>query len=186
MPQLIVVNIRPHLISFLFQELHGQIQADVEGKKVKLAKVSRSSLLGQMIETFEASAVPHKKRTNSYSIFLRITEDGIKEGAFHAKTDQSYKVLELLPEHVTIINDLLESMFRLSAVEYIKGYVKGSTSLNAVNTAINEFMKLHKLYDTELDPESLRRMYYNALKKKHSLTRLQNQTSNRSIYYHSA
>ena len=77
-------------------------------------------------------------------------------------------------------------MFRLSAVEYIKGYVRGSSSLNAVNTAINEFMKLHNLYDTELDPESLRRMYYNALKKNHSLSRLQNQTSTRSLYYHSA
>lgn len=186
MSNLVVVNIRPHLVSFLYQELHGQIQADVEGKKVKLAKVSRSSLLGQMIETFETTAVESKKRANQYSIFLRITEDGIKEGTFHSKTAGSYKVLELQPEHVTIVNDLLENMFRLSAVEFIKGYAKGSNSLNAINSAINEFMVTHQLYDTDIDPESIRRMYYNALKKNHSLSRLQNQTSNRSIYYYSA
>ena len=183
---LIAVNIRPHLVSFLYKELNGQIQADVEGKKVKLANVSRSSLLGQMVQTFEALASETTKKSSSYSIFLRITNDGVKEGAFHSKSDRKYKVLELLPGHVVMINNLLESMFRLSAVEFIKGYAKGSESLNAINKAIHIFMLDHDLYETELDPESLRRMYYNAIKKKHSLARFQNQTSTRSLYYHSA
>ncbi len=190
MNNLLAVNIRPHLISFLFQELAGEIKADVEGTKAKLAKVSRSSLLGSMIKVFEAQAIPSCKATNSYTIFLRIDSDGEREAAFHKKTKDTHKntytILELLPEHVRIVNDLLENQFRLSAVEFIKGYANSDSSVNKINKAINQFMIHHNLYDTEIDPESLRRMYYNSLKKKHSLARLQNQTSTRSMYYYSA
>lgn len=187
MQELINVNIRPHLISFLFQELQGETQAVYGGKKVKLAKFSRSSILGNMIEDYKASAGQvSNSRLNSFSIFLTIAKSGEKQGLFHEKHDSTHKVLQLLPKHVLIINEFFENIFRISAVEFIKGYTKGSDKHRAVEAAVHQFMLDHDLYATEIDPASLKAHYYKSLKKKHSLSRIQNQIGNRSLYFHSA
>lgn len=184
MAELISVSIRPHLVSFLFQELEGETQAVYGDKKVKLSKISRSSLLGQMIDEFKAFSNQKKLSTSrSFSIFLKITESGEKSGLVHEKHDTNYNVLELSAVHVKMINDFFENIFRISLVEFIKGYAQGTASKKFINEAIDQFMINHNLYTTEIDPESLRRSYYNAIKKKHSLSRLQNQIGNRSLYY---
>ena len=184
---LINVNIRPHLISFLFQEFEGETTAFYDGKKAKLAKISKSSLIGKMITAFkELEGEPITSRLHSFSIYLTIKKNGEVKGLFHEKYDNNHTVLQLLPSHSLILNELLESMFRVSAVEFIKGYAQNSSSYKFVNEAIHEFMILHNLYDTEVDPISIRAFYYNSIKKKHSLTRLQNQIGNRSLYYYSA
>lgn len=187
MAELVKLKVRTHLVSFLFQELEGETRAVYKETKVKLADISRSSLLGKMIETFkELAGKPCHSDLVSFSVFLRISEDGDNTGQFFERHNKEHELLELSPEHNFIINETLESMFRVSAVEFIKGYSKGSTSQKFVNEAIHEFMKDHNLYETEIDPESIRRFYYNALKKNHSLSRLQNQIGNRSLYYYSA
>lgn len=185
MADLFQVNIRPHLISFLFQELEGETQANYEGKQVKLAKISRASLLGSLISVCKNQAKTIKKgRPGSYSVFLTITDNTVVSGIFHEKKADIHSVLELLPEHVILVNDFLENVFRLSLVQFIKGYAINSTRSDFVNRAIEQFMINHNLYDTNVDPETLRRHYYNSLKKKHTLTRIQNQISNKSYNYH--
>jgi hypothetical protein len=187
MQDIVHVKIRPHLVSFLYQELEGETQAVYGEKKVKLAKVSRSSLLGQMIDAFKTMANQTSVgRLRSFSVFLTINENGVNTGLFHEKHDRDHKILELKKEHVILVNELLESMFRISAVEFIKGYANNSTSHKFVDEAIEQFMIMHNLYDTTLDPETIRRFYYNSLKKNCSLSRLQNQIGNRSQFYYSA
>lgn len=187
MSNVIHVKIRPHLVSFLYQELEGETQAIYGQKKVKLAKVSRSSPLGLMIDAFKLMAGQKSVgRLKSFSVFLTLNENSDNTGLFHEKHDLNHKILELLPEHVTIINEYLESMYRISAIEFIKGYANNSDSHKFIDEAVNQFMVIHNLYYTEIDPISIRRFYYNSLKKKHSLSRLQNQVGNRSLYFHSA
>jgi len=187
MPELVHLNIRPHLVSFLFNELEGETQATYENKKVKLARISRSSILGKMLETFKSfSQEKPKARIGSYSVFLTITECGEKKGLMHEKQNNNHKILELRQDHVFLFNEFLENIFRISIVEFIKGYAKNSTSKKFIDEAIDLYMQDHNLYLTEIDPVSIKRFYYNTLKKKHSLTRLQNQIGNRSIHYYSA
>lgn len=184
MSNLINVNIRPHLISFLFQEFEGEIKAVYENKKVKLAKISKSSVLGQMIMVFKTRAKKGSiKKANSFSVFLTLTDNTVATGLFHEKISDSHFLLELLPEDALLLNDFLESIFRISLVQFVKGYVKSSTDLDFVNQAVHAFMIQHDLYNTELDPESLRGYYYKSVKKKHSLTKIQNQVSSQSKYY---
>lgn len=187
MSKIINVTVRPHLVSFLFQELEGETQAVYGNKKVKLAKISKASLLGQMIMIFKTRATPIEKKTlKSFGVFLTLENGTERKGLFHEKSYKDYNVLELRSEDVLFINNFLESIFRISLVEFIKGYVKKNNERAYVNRAIEQFMIDHFLYDTEIDPESLKRMYYRSLKKKHSLSRIQNQTSTQSFHYHSA
>ena len=179
------VTIRPHLVSFLFEELQGDTQAVYGEKKVKLACISRSSYIGQMLETFtsispEAITTP---RVSSYSVFLTLTDNGEKTGLFHTKHNKTHKVLMLPKNYVFLINEFLENIFRISLVEFVRGYTSGSKIHRAVEAAVNKFMLDHDLYATELDPASLKAMYYKTKKKKHSLVRLQNQIGNRSYYF---
>jgi hypothetical protein len=184
MSDLINVNIRPHLVSFLFQELEGETQATYGDKKVKLARISRSSLLGQMIEEFKSFSGQKKTAASrSFSIFLKITDSGERTGLLHEKHNSNHSVLELHPSHVKIINDFFETIFRASIVEFVRGYAVNSNSKKFINEAVNQFMINHDLYLTEIDPETLRRYYYRAINRKHNLSGLQNQIGNRSFNY---
>lgn len=185
MPQnLISIKIRPHLVSFLFQELEGETKAIYGGNKAKLADISRSSLLGKMIESFKMMCGQDcPSKLVSFSVYLRVSDTGENSGDFYESRNKNHEPLYLHPEHNLIINEFLEAMFRISAVEYIKGYSKGSSSSKFVNEAVHNFMIEHDLYDTEIDPESIRGFYYKALKKNHSLSRLQKQIGNRSLYF---
>lgn len=184
MPNLVNVKLRPHLVSFLFEELKGETQAVYGEKRVKLACLSRSSYLGKVIEDYMSASVETKNlRFSSYSIFLTITDNGEKTGVFHTKHNKKHQVLELQEKHVFLINEFFENIFRISLVEFVKGYASGSKIHRAVEAAVNQFMLDHDLYATELDPASLKALYYKSIKKKHSLVRLQNQIGNRSYYF---
>ena len=186
MPQeLITVNVRPHLVSFLYQELIGEVEAVYDNKKVKLAKISKSSILGQLITVFKQKAkATNTDKITGYSVFLKLIDKEEPSGVFHEKKQTSNSILQLMEEDVILINNYLESIYDTSLVEFVKGYSKSSTAYHkGVVKAVEEFMIVHNLFDTETDPMALVRRYYTAIKKKHSLSKLQNQIGNRSKYY---
>lgn len=180
--ELVHVKIRPHLISFLYQELKGDNEAIYNNKKVKLCRICKSSLIGQMIINFkkEVSDI-NTEKINSFSLFLSI-ETSENKGVFHEKAGSKHKVLVLPKIHNDFINHTLESIFRISLIAFVNGYTSNSEAYDLVKSAIHQFMLIHNLYDTELDPETLRSYYYDS-KKKGLLNRLQNQLSNKSYYY---
>lgn len=186
MSKLVSVYIRPHLISFLFNELEGEKEGFYEFKKSKLIRVTKMSVLGQFIHLFKTRATKKvSSKISGYHIFLSIdiNDSENNEGTVHEKVNQSTIQLELLPGDVKLLNDHLESLFRISFVEFVKGYVKHRNSTKYVNDAVHEYMLLHNLYDTEIDPESLRKVYYNSKKKRRTLQRIQVPTSNQIKYF---
>lgn len=186
MSKLVSVYIRPHLISFLFNELEGVKEGFYEFKKSKLIRVTKMSVLGQFIHLFKTRATEKvSSKISGYHIFLSIDINDPKnnEGTVYEKINQNNIHLELLPGDVKLLNDHLESLFRISFVEFVKGYVKHRESTKYVNDAVHEYMLLHGLYDTEIDPESLRRVYYNSKKKTKTLQRIQVPTSNQIKYF---
>ena len=120
-----------------------------------------------------------------FSVFLSIDSEDVDEtqALVNERNYQAHTELKLLPEDVTLLNNHLESIFRISLVEFVKGYTKGSSASDFVNKGIHEFMLAHELYDTDVDPESLRRMYYNSVKKNKILHRIQIPTSNQIKNY---
>lgn len=186
MSSLVSVYIRPHLISFLFNELEGEKEGFYEFKKSKLIRVTKMSVLGQFIHLFKTRATERvSSKISGYHIFLSIDINDSKnnEGTVYEKINQNNIHLELLATDVKLLNDHLESLFRISLVEFVHGYIKHRSGTKFVNDAIHEFMLLHCLYDTEIDPESLRRAYYNSKKKSKCLQRIQVPTSNQIKYF---
>jgi len=181
----IAVNIRPHLVSFLFKELEGETKAEYKSKKVKLARVTKRSSLGQLLYIFKARAYNEaaSKKVTNYNIFLSVDAEDPKQNqaTINQRINITHSQLFLLDEDVKFINNYLEGLFRLSLVNFVKGYVKHDTSseknnkrmYSYISTAIHEFMLDHNLYDTETDPEALRRLYYREVKKNHLLHRFQ-------------
>lgn len=172
------VYIRPHLVSFLFQELEGDTKAEYATKKIKIAKVTKRSALGQLLHIFKSRAVSVKasNKVTSYNIFLSLDTDNAAENkaTINQQINFTHTQLELRPEDVKFINDYLEGLFRLSFVAYVKGYAKSNDSpAKEISSAIHQFMMDHNLYDTETDPEALRRLYYREVKKNHLLHRFQ-------------
>ena len=186
MTDLVSVYIRPHLISFLFNELEGEKEGFYEFKKSKLIRVTKMSVLGQFIHLFKTRATDKvSSKISGYHIFLSIDKNDSKnnEGTVYEKINQNNIHLELLPGDVKLLNDHLESLFRISLAKFIEGYIKNRSGTKFVNDAIHEFMLEHNLYDTEIDPESLRGFYYRSKKKDNSLQRIQVPTSNQIKYF---
>jgi len=182
---LITCSIRPHLVSFLYKELSGEDQAIYEDKKVKLAKVCKSSFLGQLIDLFKINIDVSKTNTiTGYSIFFRMVDNELPTGVFHEKRQKSTAILQLQKKDVVTLNNYLDSLYDTSLVEFVKGYTRQKTTKKSfVFEAVDLFMQDHDLYATETDPSALVQRYYRAIKTDHALKKIQNQTGNRSKYY---
>lgn len=193
MQELVNVYIRPHLIPFLFQELEGDKEAVYEQKKVKLAKATNGSVLGQLIHVFKhrADKIKPSVKIKGFSVFISFDSENETEtkATISERTWNQYHHLQLQEEDVKLLNDLLESIFRLSFIQFVKGYIKNTDSVDFVNKAIHEFMLAHHLYEVDVDPESLRRFYYynvDPVKKNHLLRRIQVPIGNQSKYFATA
>jgi len=188
--ELVNVSIRPHLIPFLFQELNGEIKAVYNNKTIKLAHVTNASILGRLIHVFHSRAIKrfNKRKISGFSVFLSIDTETPSEtkASISSRSWVDHAQLQFLPEDVKLLNDHLDAIFRIALVQYIKGYAQGSDADDKISRSVHEFMLLHDLYNTELDPESLRAIYYQSLKKKQLLSRLQVPISNRIMNFNTA
>ena len=191
MPELVNVDIRPHLITFLHQEFKGESRAFYNQKQVKLAKVKKSSVLGGLLTTFKERATQKQvTNINSYTIFFSIDEDNNTNNTavFHEKTNTkqgyNYEVLQLLESDVLLINNYLESLYNVALTSFMNGYTKNRTEEENISKGVHEFMLHHNLYDTELDPESLRRAHYRMQNYNNLLSKIQNQVSATTKYYY--
>ena len=188
MSNLISVYIRPHLVPFLYKELEAEKEARYEYRKSKLVRVTKMSVLGQFIYLFKTRAkekVPSK--ISGYHIFLSFDANDIanSNAMVCERSNRDNIHIELLPSDVKLLNDLLESIFRISFEQFINGYVKNRTGNKVVNDGVHQFMLMHDLYNTDLDPERLRRLYYNS-KKKPLMYRMQVPTRSQIKYYATA
>lgn len=184
---IIALTIRPHLVPFLFNELEGEIKAVYNNKKVKLSKVAKSSLLGDLLHRFKNNAkhANTKRKVSGFSIFLSIDNSTLCfEGTVHEVeiSKKEYTVLHLVEEDARFVNDWFHGLLLNAMVEFIKGFIAGSDDELLISKAIHCFMIQHNLYDTVIDPETLRREYYRAVKKNHSLSRYQKQRAINRTY----
>lgn len=179
---LIPVNIRPHLVPFLFKEFPG-ISATYMGKKVKAVKVSSRNTFGKLIRLLaEESDQPPRCDTN-YTIFLSLTE--IQRGAsgkVYSFSDGRYSFLKMPAEGVKMINDELESKFRAATLFYLEGWV-AKQGPQGLQQGINKLIDQYRLLEFGFDPSSMRRNYYRWKKEQSRLSFIMNQASNKVHNY---
>ncbi len=166
----IPLKIRPHLLSFLYEEFEGK-EANYEGTKALSVIFTPDSSIAKYIKNnFKCN-----KNTNLF-LFIKIEKNGLQ------KTGQVYKkykgtVEPLIVETFVVedFNTLIEDMFRLSLNYYLKGLIDQGSSVNA---AIWKFIEKYNLLECGFDYENLRQLYYRHLKRP-ALKRFQFQTANR-------
>lgn len=176
----IPVTIKPHLIPFLFNELEGDSDAAIPERKVKLVHITRRSTMGVILLILQERITPDYdlEKITGHSIFLSVEKNlsGNKATLFRRVKNRD-TLLELLPEDVAFFNEFLENIFRNTMVSFVNGF-KSRDDEHQVREAIHRFMLKHNLYETNIDPESLRAEYYRAQKKKGSLQRFQFRNKN--------
>ena len=170
----IPLKVRPHLLSFLYEEFEGK-EARYEGAKALSVNFQPHSSIAKYIKN-------NFKCTKNTSLFLyiKIEKNGLeKSGQIYYKYKGVINPL-LVDIHVSDdFNTLIEDMFRLSLNYYLKGLTEqGST----VNDAIWKFIDKYNLLECGFDYENIRQLYYRHAKRP-ALKRFQVKTSNRVGYH---
>lgn len=181
---LLPVNIRPHLVPFLFLEFPG-IDGNFFGKKVKAVKVSTKNTLGKLIRLLAEKSDRPPGKDKSYSMYLSVCEREQNTeyfGKIYLYESGQYSFLYLPPEGAKMINDHLESIFRTAMLYYLDGWVEKEGEQSLVE-GIARFMDKYNLWEVNFDPESLRRNYYRLKKAEKRLGFYATQAPNRVQNY---
>jgi len=176
---IVPVDIRPHLVNFLMREFEG-IEANYYGKRVKSCKLNNNSILGFIFRLMLEKSTFSQKNIHQFKFFLHVQEFSPKSSRGQIYKVQSGKTSFLkVPENqANDFNDILENLFRISFIYYVKGYATHSNN-QQIKEAILSFMDIYSLYDFDYNEESLRRLY-NRYSKGLILKRLQHKPSKRT------
>lgn len=176
------VNIRPHLVPFLFNEFQG-VEENYLHSKVKAAKISTRTVIGKMIRILtEKTETPIK--ASKYNVFLSIqdVEAGSFFGGVYKFQSGTYSFLRLPEVGSELLNEYLEDYFRLTLISFVLGYsVKHEKG--DISTAINIFLDTFNLREYGFSAPTLRKIYDRESKPGARLSRLQKATSNRVLNY---
>lgn len=166
------INIRPHLVSFFFQE--------VEGKEIHYLKFRSKSFIMQKSSALNAIirillvATDIPVQPSELSLLLTINESQDKktfEGTIFQPISGKNHFLKVPAEVNNIINDLLEDIFLISFVYYVLGHTENTEDASITN-AIYAYIEKYELHEHGYNLEMLRRHYYRVNSKKRTLSRL--------------
>lgn len=171
---LVPIQIRPHLVPFFFEESEGE-EAFYCGKKHKSVLFSPTvSSVGRIIRLLMVkSDVPLKVK--DFNLFLTISDTPDKKtysGTFYKQVDGRNSFLKLPKEAGEDINDLLEDIFRMSFISYMKGCAENNSDAVIVE-AINKFIDRYDLLEFGYSNDTLRKLYYRGKKKNRMISRFQ-------------
>lgn len=176
---IVPVQIRPHLIPFLYKEFEG-IEVNHLNKKVKACKINPESSLGFMIMLSLQKCKLPVKTTGKYYVYLEIEPAIFSDSKLFNIAKGNNSFLEVPPALNNKINEILEDMFRIAFQYHTRGMLKANPNLQ-VRDAIAEFMTEYQLDEYGFNIESIRRLLDRGQKNK--LSRLQHKGANRVLNY---
>lgn len=177
------LNIRPHLVPFLYQEFEG-FEAQYLTRKVKAAKISTKTPFGKIIRLLcEKSEIPLKAKSFNAYLSIRDVERSDFFGSIYKYNSGQYSFLRLDEKGVELINEHLEDVFRLSLVAFVVGYstknVKGD-----IRTAVNVFIDTYNLREYGFSAPTLEQYYNRERRNQGRLLRMQKAVANRMLNYY--
>ncbi|OBQ56086.1 hypothetical protein JJL45_05265 [Tamlana sp. s12] len=183
------VNIRPHLVPFLYQEFEG-IEANYLSKKVKAAKISTRSVFGKVIRLLMVKA-DKPLQADKFQAFLSVQNSERNQffGHFYKSQNGTHTFLRLPEAGAKLINDYLEDVFRLALVSFIVGYTSSENQKSlfekkrTTQEAINVFMDTYNLREHGFSAPTLQKYYEREVKNNASCRRIQTAVSNRGLNY---
>jgi len=179
MSQKSVVEIRSHLIPFLFKEFEGK-EASYMGTNVSSIRFTPSSSISRYLYT-QIDYQKKRERQDQFLLYLTVEKKNKLQYKGVVYVDQMGVKTALLmqPEKTKAFNDLIEDIFRISFIYYVDASLESGTNLK---TCIDKFIEKYDLLEFGFESETLRKLYYRQKKTK-KLSRLQVQSSNQVNNY---
>lgn len=178
----IPVNIRPHLVPFLYLEFEG-VEENYLNTKVKAAKISTRTTIGKIIRILaEKSELPIKPKKYNVYLSVRNCETSDFFGGIYKYQSGTYTFLRLPEEGCKLLNDHLEDTFRLILVSFVVGFTTKKEQ-GDVAQALNIFLDTFNLREFGYSEPTIRRMYDREMQSGAILKRLQKSISNRVLNY---
>lgn len=171
------MQIRSHLIPFLYKEMEGSM-TDLVNKKNLSITIKKHSSIGKYIY----SQLPEINKKQHFTIELTLQQKTITtySGYIYKVINNDKEIIYIQDDKALEINSLLEDIFRIAFVYYIDGY-KEHSNLKCVRPAIDKFIDKYDLLEVGLTTEGLRSMYYRSTKNK--LKRLQKRIGNKVLNF---
>lgn len=170
---IVPLELRPHLIPFLYKELEGTEYQYLK-EKVKACKIDTSSSLGFILATALVKVGYPVKPTSKYFIYLALDLEGTVSKIY--KVENYQDTFLMIPESVREkINDLLEDQFRLAFQYHSRGMLKANPKLKK-EFVVSTFMQEYELDEYGFELYSMMKLLQRGQKNK--LSRLQNQIPN--------
>lgn len=178
----IPLNIRPHLVPFLYQEFEG-FEAQYLTRKVKAAKISTKTPFGKIIRLLcEKSEIPLKAKSFNAYLSIRNVENSDFFGSIYKYNSGQYSFLRLDERGVDLINEHLEDIFRLSLIAFVTGYVVKKEK-GDVRAAVNFFLDMYNLREFGFSAPTLEQFYNRERRNSGRLVRMQKAVSNSVLNY---
>jgi len=178
------VNIRPHLVPFLFKEFEGKEASYMETKS-KSVKIYPFSSIGKYLYTQLKNHIKIGKK-DQYVLYMMIEKNKniSYSGKLYISINSIYELLKVPEENEKNINNFFEDIFRISFIYWIEGCLEHNKQYNLVS-AIDAFIDKYELLEAGFSNETLRRLYYREKTKDTRLSRLQNQSATRVLNFKS-
>lgn len=163
---IIPVNIKPHLVPFLFKNLEC-VSWNYNGKDVKAAKVTNSTHLGRFIRLLLEKSTQKPECDKTLQNFL-IVHDTPFQQAF-MRSDFKYEdgrtgFLYLPKSGTKLINEYLEEDFETACMYYIHSRYKSNTD-EGLDSIILDFFSKYNLEEFGFNTLRIRRDYYRKVKR---------------------
>lgn len=166
---LVPVNIRPHLIKYLYESFPAEKEAKYRGKAVKSVRVSVNSPLGKYIRSMCVKCDYPQKITN-FNFFFSV-EENVSSGSVYAFASGKYNFLRFPEEFIEDLNEMLESMFRMTFFYFVEGY-KQSGKYGSRAEAIRLFIDRYDLFEHDFTFDALNKQFTRLQEENHSLAPL--------------
>jgi hypothetical protein len=168
---IIPLELRPHLIPFLYKELEGTEYQYLK-EKVKACKIDTRSTLGFILATTLVKVGYPVKPSSKYYIYLSLD---ISESVAKIYKIENYEdTFLMVPEEVKEnINDIIEDHFRIAFQFHSRGMLRANPLLEK-QQVVAEFMTEYEMDEYGFDLNSMVRLLQRG--RIHKISRIQNQT----------
>lgn len=162
---IIPVNIKPHLVPFLFQKLKC-VDYVFEGRKIKAAKVTNHTALGRFVRLLlekSDTKVPCDKSSQTFFLVQNYAKP-LDSMAKDYKYEDGRKGFLYMPEAgVKQINEYLEEQFETASMFYIHSRHSSNTE-ESLDAIIIEFFEKYNLEEFDFNTLRIRQNYYRKLR----------------------
>lgn len=178
------VTIRQHLVPFFFKSSEGK-EASYGNKKVKAVLFSSTASTIGCITRLLMIKADKPLAVKDFNLFLTVSDYGNHKkytGEFYRHVNGQNHFLYLPEEANTVINNLLEDLFRMAFYCYVSGAVENNEETMVVR-AIDTFIDRYDLLEFGFSNDTLRRLYYREKKNNKMISRFQNKKNGNVMNY---